>query len=140
MLRSDLCDYSDAYVVVKGTITFTDSNNHACDKKLALKNNAPLISCILKINNSLIYNAEDVDIVMPMYNLNEYSKNYLKTTGNLWNYYRDEPGSGVVGNINYSIKDSMSFHYKTSITGRLDGKNTEIEVEVFTPLKHLSNF
>ena len=74
------------------------------------------------INNTLIENAEDLDIVMPMYNLVEYSKNYLKTSGSLWNYYRDELNSGAVGDINYSIKDSKSFDYKTSITRGLEVK------------------
>ena len=64
MLRSDLCDYSDAYIVVKGTITNAASDNDAYDKKLALKNNVPFTSCILKINNTLINNAEYLDIVM----------------------------------------------------------------------------
>ena len=80
---------------------------------------------------------------MSMYNLFVYSKNYSKTTGSFWNYYRDEPNSGVGGadnNINYSIKDSKSFDYKTSITGKLEGNNTEKEVEIVVPLKHLSNF
>ena len=76
-------------------------------KKLAFKNNAPFISCFSKINNTLIDNAEDLDIVMPMYNLLEYSKNYRKTTGSLFNYYRDEPNSGAVENINYSVKNSF---------------------------------
>ena len=83
MLRSDLCDYSDAYIVVKGTITVTDPDNDAYDKELTLKNKAPFASCISKINNTLIDNAEDLDIVMPIYNLLEYSKNYRKTTGSL---------------------------------------------------------
>ena len=77
---------------------------------------------------------------MPMYNLIGYSKNYSKITGSLWNYYRDEPDSGAEGNINYSIKDSKSFDYKTRITVRLEGNDTEIELEIFMPLKHLSNF
>ena len=111
MLSSDLCDYSDAYIVIKGKITVTNPNNDVYDKKLALKNNAPFLSCISKINNTLIDNAEDLDIVMPMYNLLEYSINYRKTTGSLWNYYRDEPNSVAVGNINYSIKNSKSFDY-----------------------------
>ena len=84
-------------------------NNDAYDKILALKNNAPFIRCISKINNALIDNAEDLDVVMPMYNLIEYSKNYRKTTGSLWNYYRDEPNSGAEGNITYSIRNSESF-------------------------------
>ena len=76
-----------------------------------------------------------------MYNLIEYSKNYRKTPGNLWNYYRDEPNSGAVGNINYSIKDSKSFNYETSITGKLEGKNVEKDdVEIVVPLQYLSNF
>ena len=102
MLRSHLCDYSDAYIVVKGKVTVTNPNNNAYDKKLALKNNEPFLSCISKINNTLTYNVEDLDIVMPMYNLIEYSKNYRKTTASLWNYYRDEPNSRAVGNIIYS--------------------------------------
>ena len=83
MLRSDLCDYSDAYIVVKGTITVTDPDNAKRNKSVAFKNNAPFINCISKINGVQIDNAEDLDVVMPMYNLLEYSKNYRKTTGSL---------------------------------------------------------
>ena len=67
MLRSDLCDYSDAYIVVKGTITVTDPYNDAYDKQLTLKNNTPFVFCILKINNTLTDNAETLDVVIPMY-------------------------------------------------------------------------
>ena len=88
MLRSDLCDYSDAYIVVKGTITVTDPDNDAYDKKLTLKNNAPFVSCISKINNTLIDNAADIDIVMPMYNLLEYSKSYRKFRNNSKNNWK----------------------------------------------------
>ena len=69
MLRSDWCDYCDAYIIAEGTITVTRPNNNAYDKKLAFKNNAPFNSCITKINNTLIDNAEDLDIVIPMYSL-----------------------------------------------------------------------
>ena len=89
-----------------------------------------------------IDNVEDLDIVMPMYNLIEYSKNYRKTTRSLWNYYRDEPNSGLGGynnNINYSLKDSKSFDYKTSITGKLEGNNIE-KVDVKIVVKYLSKF
>ena len=80
MLRSDLCDYSDAHVWVKGKITVTAPNNNAnFDRRLTLKNNAPFIAYISKIIDELIENAEDIDIVIPMYNLLEYSKNYEKT-------------------------------------------------------------
>ena len=85
-------------------------------------------------------NAEDLDIVMPMYNFTEYSKNYSKTSESLWNNYRDEPNSGAVGNVNYFIKDSKSFDYKISITGKSEGNNTEKEVEIAIPLKYFNNF
>ena len=87
MLRSDLCDYEDAYILVNGTIKNTANKKN---RSLILKNNAPFISCITKINNELIENADDLDTVMPMYNLLEYSKNYKKTVGSFYNYYRDE--------------------------------------------------
>ena len=94
MLRSDLCDYSDAYIVVKGDITLEGDNDaNKRNKNLAFKNNAPFINCISKINGVKIDNAEDLDVVIPMYNLLEYSKNYRKTTGSLCNYYRDEPSN-----------------------------------------------
>ena len=97
MLRSNLCDYSDAYILVKGTITVTapGANNDANNKRdernrpVILKNNAPFVSCITRINGELIEDADDLDIVLSMYNLLEYSKNYRKTIGSLYNYYRD---------------------------------------------------
>ena len=89
MLRSDLCDFSDAYIVVKGDITLTETNGKVIidmrNRFLAFKNNTPFTNCISKINNILIDNAADLDIVMPMYNLLAYSKNDRKTE-NLWNY------------------------------------------------------
>ena len=78
MLKSDLCDYSDAYIVVKGTITVTDQDDVKRNKSVAFKNNAPFINCISKINGVQIDNAEDLDVVMSMYNLLEYSKKYKK--------------------------------------------------------------
>ena len=91
MLRSNLCDYSDAYVLVKGTITVAGNNlRDRQDRSLIFKNNAPFVSCITRINGELIEDADDLDIVMSMYNLLEYSKNYRKTIGSLYNYYRDE--------------------------------------------------
>ena len=92
MLRSDLCDFSDAYIVVEGDITLEGDNDaNKRNKNLAFKNNAPFINCISKINGVKIDNAEDLDIAMRMYNLLEYSKNYRKTAASLWNYHRDEP-------------------------------------------------
>ena len=135
ILRSDLCDFSDAYIVVKGTITAEGDNNaNKRNKNLAFKNNTPFINCISKINGIKIDNAEDLDVVMPMYNLLEYSKNYRKTTGSLWNYYRDEPSNPLSSN-------SESFKYKTSIVGKTPQNNDSLtNAEVVIPLKHLSNF
>ena len=82
-LRSDLCDLNDAYSVVTGKITATNpgNDNNVYNRELALKNCAPFFNCLLKINNQLIEDAQDIDIVMPMYYLLYYSKNFRKTTG-----------------------------------------------------------
>ena len=81
---------------------------------MVFKNNAPFINCISKIIGVKIDNAEDLDVVMRMYNLLAYSKNYKKTTGSLWNYDRDEPNSGTDNNITHSILNSESFDYKAN--------------------------
>ena len=109
---------------------------------MVFKNNAPFINCISKINGVKIDNAEDLDVVMPMYNLLEYSKNYRKTTGSLWNYYRDKPKSGINNGINYSTMGSKSFDYKANfIEGGVTQNNlTKNGVKIFVPLKYLSNF
>ena len=130
MLRSDLCDFSDAYIVVKGTITLTKTGGRDFigirNRFLAFKNNAPFTNCISKINNVLIDNAEDLDVVMPMYNLIEYSKNYRKRTGSLWNYYRDEPNDFPANNYNANpITNSESFKYKSIITRKISNANQE---------------
>ena len=146
MLGSDLCDYSDAYVWVKGKITVTNPNDNAnFNKELTLKNNAPFISCISKINGELVENAEDLDIVIPMYNLLEYSKNYEKTSGSLFNYYRDEPRETTIGagnnEINISIRNPKSFDYKTEIIGSLDpGEDEKEDATIAILLKYLGNF
>ena len=112
MLRSDLCDYSDAYIVFTGDITVEGARN--TDRKsrsLAFKNNPPFISCISKINGVLIEDVEDLDAVMPMYNLIEYSKSYRKTTGSLWNYYRDEPNNApFVLDVNNRPTDDFNYN------------------------------
>ena len=99
----------------------------------------------LKINGELVENTEDLDIVTPMYNLLEYSKNYEKTSGSLFNYYRDEPNEAEIANdnsaINISIRNSKSFDYKTEITGSLDaGEDEKEDVTIAIPLKYLGNF
>ena len=87
MLRSDLCEFSDAHTVVNRDISLEvddDANKH--DRNLVFKNNASFINCISKINGIKVDNAEDLDVVIPLYNLLEYGKNYKKTRGSLWNY------------------------------------------------------
>ena len=137
MLRSRLCDFSDAYIVVKETITTeqnTSKHNDGHNKPFAFKNSAPFINCISKINGVLIDNADDLEVVMPMCNLIEYSKNYRKATGSLWSYYRDETD-------NNGLRNSKSFKYKTTITGNTPhNNNTMTDAEIVVPLKHLSNF
>ena len=102
MLRSNLCDYADAYILVKGTITNTGAGNDDAakrlderDKGVTFKNCAPFTKCISRINNTDIDNAQDIDIVMQMYNLIEYSDNYSKTSGSLWQYYKDDPNDNI---------------------------------------------
>ena len=158
MLRSDLCDYADAYILVNGTITVTangDNNNanNIRDKRnrpLILKNNAPFVSCITKINGELIVDAEDLDIAMPMYNLLEYSKNYRKTIGPLYNYYyRDELSYNA--NNNDNTVNSDTFRYKNKIidntynvaagaAGYNANKNGLQNIELAIPSKYLGNF
>ena len=139
MLRSSLCDYADAYILVKGTITITGAGNDAAarqaderNKGVIFKNCAPFTKCISRINNTDIDNAQDIDIVMPMYNLIEYSDNYSKTSGSLWQYYKDDP--------NDNLTDSESFKSKVKITGKTPNNGNTKDVEIIVPLKHLSNF
>ena len=161
MLRSSLCDYSNAYILVKSTITVTapgannDANNIR-DKKnrpVILKNNAPFVSCITRINGELIEDANDLDIVIPMYKLLEYNKNYRKTIGLLYNYCRDELSDDADDNNfdNIRVVNSNTFKYKNKITGdtynvdvSVDGydvnKNGKQEIELAIPLKYLGNF
>ena len=139
MLKSSLCDCSDAYIFVKGKITITGEEDNAAarqaderDKGVAFKNCALFTNCISEINNAQVDNAKDIDIVMPMYNLIEYSDNYAKTSGSLWQYYRDEP--------NDNLADSESFKSKIKITGKTPNNDNEKDVEIMVPLKYSSNF
>ena len=157
MLRSDLCEYADAYIYSCGTITVTAAAgaNNIRDKKnrkLILKNNAPFVSCITRINGELTEDADDLDIVMPMYNLLEYSKNYRKTIGSLYNYYRDELTNDNNNNFaNRNVVNSNTFKYKNKIIGNkynVDAgaddydanKNVTQIIELAIPLKYLGNF
>ena len=152
-MRNDLCDFNDVYIVVtdKSTATNPGNNDNVYNRKVSLKNSATFFNCILKINSQLIEDTQDLDIVMSMYNLLYYSKNFRKTSGSFWNYYPDMPKSGNDNNANlrqriiYPIKDSESFNYKTKLIGNVtgvadpaDGDDIERELEdmkIVVPLK-----
>ena len=132
MLRSDLCDYSNAYIVVKGRISVRGNNaNNRENKKLTFKNKAPFRSCISKTKNTFICNG-DLDVGIPMHNLLEYSDNYSMTSGSLQNYCRDEVNDNTnennAGNYrinNNKITTSKSFKYKAiRIGSTLNDNNT----------------
>ena len=155
MLRSDLCDYADAYILVIGTITVTANAgaNNIRDKrnrKLILKNNAPFVSCITRVNGELIEDTDDLNVVMPMYNLLE-----RKTIGSLYNYYGDEltndnnPADNVFNNVR--VVNSNTFKCKNKIIGNTynvdagaavydANKNGTQTIELAIPLKYLGNF
>ena len=137
MLRSSLCNYSDAYILVKRTITVANTataeaavNN--ANKKVIFKNCEPLTSCIRRINNTQIDDAQYIDVVMPMCSLIEYSDNYSKTSGIFFQYCRDVPAvnnNGAVINFTEANAITDSFSLKVKWTGQTDSngkKNVEI--------------
>ena len=125
-------------MLVKGTIKAAANNG---DKEVIFKNCAPFTDCISKINNTQVDNAKDIDVVMPLHNLIEYSDNYSKTSGSLWQYCRDKPAvyyNGVTIPFNASnFTDSLNF--KEKITGQTDD-NCIKDVEIIVRLKSFSNF
>ena len=146
MLKSSLCDNSDAYAILKGTITVNntaaaDADANNINKKVIFKNCAPFTNCISEINNTQVDNAKDIDIVMPMYNLIEYSDNYAKTSGSLWQYCKDIPpvnnNNEIIAFTENNLADS--FNFKVKITGQTGDDGTK-NVEIMVPLKYLSNF
>ena len=165
MLRSDLCDYADTYILINGTITVAGNQpRDRQNKTVILKNTAPFVSFITSINGELNEDADDLDIVMPMYNLLEYSTNYRKTIGSLYNYYRDELNDDANLNnyANNNVVSSNSFQYKHKIIGNTYNVDSTIvpaaggarvanpnydannsgkkNVELAIPLKYLGNF
>ena len=162
MLRSDLCDYSDAHIVAKGIVTVSadERDRDEMNRQVILKNNAPFISCISKINGVFDENTEDLDVVTPVYCLRKYNKNYLKTSASLRNFYRDEltDKRNDDNALNKNVINSKSFTYKRSITGSTynvprkitgaDGNSANNPnydqnkrgTKEAVPLKHLGNF
>ena len=138
VLKPNLCDYAEAYILVDGTIRGTGGNNNT---RLALKNCAPFTKCNLEINDEHVDTAENLDIVMPMYNLIEYSDNYQDSSATLYQYKRDElPEDNAIGDL--TANNSSSFKYKISLLGdeSVGGGIVRLNVKVVVPLKYLSNF
>ena len=118
MLKSSLYDYSGGYILVSGTITIdgeeADDNAKWLDERnkgVIFKDCVPFTDCINEINNTQTDNSKDLDVVKPIYYLIKYSNNYSKTSGSLWQYYRDDP--------NVILTNSESFKLKIEITGKL---------------------
>ena len=132
-LQSSLWDYSDAYVLVTGNVALVGANNNT---KVTFENCSPFRECRTEINETFVDNAEHINIVMPMYNLIEYSDNYSDTSGSLWQFKRDE----IEGNVDLTVddnhipNDSSSSKYKSSF---ITNKNS---VKIVVPLKYWSNF
>ena len=139
MLRPSVCDQADAYILDNGTITINGAGDTAAsrranerNKSVIIKNWASFTKWISKTNDMEIDNVQDFDIVIPIYNLIEYSDNYSKTSGSLWQYYKDEP--------NGNLADSESFNSKVKITEKFSAGGNTKDVKIIVPLKYLSNF
>ena len=135
MLRSSLCDYSDAYILFKGTVTVSNSaaaeaavNN--ANRNVIFKNCAPFTSCISRINNTEIYDAKYLDLVTPMYNLIEYNDKYSKTSGILWQYCRDVPAlndDGEFTDFTETNATTESFNHKVKLIGQTGNNGTMVQ-------------
>ena len=139
VIKSNLCDYSDAYILVTGDITATGGD---ANTKVAFKNCAPFTKCVTHINDEHVDNADNLDIVMPMYNLIEYSDNYSDTSGRLWQFKRDEQNMNNGNPANVTTADSSSFKYRSSFFKSLTAADNGVfkNVKIAVPLKYLSNF
>ena len=135
MIRSCLYDYSDSYILVKGTIAVAQATAAAPDnanKKVIFKNCAPFTNFTSRINNTQIDDGHDIVVIMSMYNLIEYSNSYSKTSGIFWQYYRDEPAladDNTITDFNKNDATTNSFTIKEKITGQTGNdatKNVEI--------------
>ena len=133
MIKSSLCNYSDAYTHVKATITVPNAAaqgaavNNTNKKKVILKNCSPFTNCVSELNNTQVDDAQNIDTVMPMYNSIEYSHAHSKTSGSFWQYHRDEPALDNDNNIidfPANNNNSISFKFKQQITGQTENGGT----------------
>ena len=138
VLKPNLCDYADAYILIDGTIRAEAAD---ANTRLALQNCAPFTKCNLEINDEHVDTAENLDIVMPMYNLIEFSDNYQDSSATLYQFKRDEPPEANAIN-DLTTNTSSSFKYKVKVLDNrvLDGNIAKRSVKVVVPLKYLSNF
>ena len=122
-LESNLCDYSDAYILVTGNINITGGDNNT---KIAFKNCAPFKKCRTEINETFVDDVEHINIAMSIYNLIEYSDNYSDTLGSLWQFKRDE----IEADIDLTVGNLSSLKYKSSFFGNTDadGANRKMKV------------
>ena len=136
-IKSSLCDYSDAFILVTGNITVAANNN----TDVAFINCAPFCTCTTKINDIFADEANHIYNAMPMYNLIEYSDNYSDTSGSLWQFKRDEVPAN---NADLTIDNSQSFKYKVALVRKTashnNGKSSVEDTKIVVPLKYLSNF
>ena len=142
VIKPSLCDYSDAYILATRDIKVAGI---AASTNVAFKNSAPLARCVTHINDEQVETAENLDIIMPMYNLIEYSDNYADSSGSLYQFKRDEsPINGAGNPNNVALDNSTSFKYKASLSGKATdtGGNTRSlkYTKIVVPLKYLSNF
>ena len=142
VLKPNCCDYAEVYILVDGTIRTANALNAT---RLALKNCAPFTKCNLEINDEHVDTAENLDIVMPMYNLIEYSDNYEDSSATLYQYKRDEtPEDSAVADL--TADNSDPFKYKIKLLGNINqlaadaARVGRLNVKVVVPLKYLSNF
>ena len=140
VIKSSLCDFSGAHILVTGNIIAIGGD---ANTRVAFKNCAPFTKCITHINDEHIDGADDLDIIMPMYNLIEYSDNYSDTSGRLWQFKRDKsPVKNAENSDNVSVDNSTSFKYKSSFFEPLVTADNRVleNVKIVVPLKYLSNF
>ena len=140
ILKPNLWDYAEMYILVDSIIRAANAVNAT---RLAFKNCAPFTKCNLEMNDEHVDTAENLDIVMPMYNLIEYSDNYQDSSATLYQYKRDEPPNN---NVNLTADNSTSFKYKVNLLGNIAAADpdvsrvTRLNVKIVVPLKYLNNF
>ena len=142
VIKPNLCDYSDAYILVTGDIKVADV---AANTNVAFKNCAPFTRCVTHINDEHVETAEYFYIIMAMYNLIEYSDNYSDSFGNLYQFKKDESLMNDAENpLNVALDNSKCFKYKASFLGKAtdaDGNDRSLKnTKIVVPLKYLSTF